>query len=514
MLVSELIKRGARQFSDQTAVLFADSRLTFAEVDKLSNRLANALRDVGKLDVGSRVGLLINNSIYSIPVDFACAKARLTRVPLNSRLALAEHCQMIENAGVTALVYGEDLKERAHDIVARHPSLKAFGLGCRHTGHDLVQLAHDATDQPPALVAEPDDVVLALYTSGTTGKLKAAQHTQVSWAAVGNNILTNLVPVASGEIMLHAASMIHASGTFILPFWVRGGTAAVLPGFASGDFLRAIERWRPTTLNLVPTMIGMLLEDPAAMTTDFSSLKTIIYGASPMPRATINKALALWGPRLIQYYGQTEAPLCISVLGKEAHIGEGASERLSSCGQPSVDCEIRLVDEDGADVQPGLSGEIAIRAPFAMTSYWDAEDLNAHQRLPGGWLRTRDVGRFDSSGFLHLVDRTSDMIVSGGYNVYPREVEDVLGGHPAVREVAVVGLPSDKWGEEVTAFVVLREQPPCSGTELIEFARDKLAGYKIPKSVRIINEVPKSAVGKILRRALRDPFWVGKERKI
>ena len=233
-----------------------------------------------------------------------------------------------------------------------------------------------------------------------------------------------------------------------------------------------------------------------------------------MPRPTIERALKLWGPRFIQYYGQSEAPLFITVLTKEDHVGPGADKRLAACGRPSVDCEIRLIDEDGRDVAPGDSGEIVLRAPFAMAGYYNAPELNAQTIMPGHWIRTRDVGRFDEDGYLYLVDRTSDMIVTGGYNVYPREVEDALAAHPAVREVVVVGIPDDKWGEAVAAFVAIRNGTSAEEAELIAFARDRLAGYKVPKSVRFIDDVPKSPVGKLLRRAVRDPFWAGRERRI
>jgi acyl-CoA synthetase (AMP-forming)/AMP-acid ligase II len=238
-------------------------------------------------------------------------------------------------------------------------------------------------------------------------------------------------------------------------------------------------------------------------------VKSIVYGASPMPRPVLDRALELWGPVFVQYYGQTEAPLAICTLTKEEH--ESATpERLLSCGRPSVECEIRIVDEHGNDA---ATGEIVLRAPFAMAGYSDPA-LTAEAFLPGGWLRTRDVGRFDDEGYLTLIDRTSDMIVTGGYNVYPREVEDVLSGHPAIALVAGVGLPDDVWGEAVTAFAVLREGKVADEQALIAFAHDRLAGYKAPKSVRIVDSIPLSAVGKPLRRALREPFWAGKERAI
>jgi acyl-CoA synthetase (AMP-forming)/AMP-acid ligase II len=511
MLVSELIQRGATRFKDQAAILFGDEQLSFLEVDRLSDRFAHALIATGEAPVQGRVGLLMNNCLHSVPLDFACAKARLTRVPLNARLSAREQAQMLTETDARLLIYGADLAERAVALQQLLPTLPVIPMSSGYPS--LIALSNAQPDGPVDRIAEPDDVVLALYTSGTTGVLKAAQHTQASWAAVATNILLNLVDVKPGDRMLHAASLIHASGTFILPYWVRGGVAAVLPSFAPTDYCAAVARWRPKAVNLVPTMIGMLLDMPGIEAADFSSIETIVYGASPMPRATLLRGMALWGPRFTQYYGQSEAPLCITVLSKTDHVrDEGA--KLLACGRVSDDCEVMLLTEDGEPALRGEPGEILVRAPFGMTGYFNAPDLNASTILPGGWIKTRDVGRFDEDGYLYLVDRTSDMIVSGGYNVYPREVEDVLASHPAVREVVVVGLPHDKWGEVVTAFVVARDGTDPMPDALIEFSRASLAAYKVPKDVRFITEIPKSPVGKLLRRAVRDPFWAGRDRRI
>ncbi|KPF95631.1 long-chain fatty acid--CoA ligase [Rhodopseudomonas sp. AAP120] len=513
MLASEMIRRGAIYHGPKTAVMFGDQRMTFTEVDLLSNRIANVLIDTLKLEVGRRVGLLLNNSIYTLPLDFGFVKSRLSRVPLNSRLSLVEQQQMLEGAGVDTLIHGTDLTDRAQEIAGTMQGLKLISIGHASDPNDLLQLAQGASNALPSRRPEPDDVVITIFTSGTTGKLKAVEHTQASWGAMATNVLINM-EVGEGDVMLHAASMIHASGCFIVPYWLRGGVAAVLPGFTPASYLDAVERWKPTALNLVPTMIGMLLDHPGIEQADFSSVKSIIYGASPMPRPVMLRALKQWGPRFAQYYGQSEAPIFITHLTKADHVGPNAEQRLASCGRPSIDCEIKLVNEDGDEVAAGEAGEIALRTPFAMKGYYNAPELNAQMFLPDGWLRTRDVGRFDADGYLYLVDRTSDMIVTGGYNVYPREVEDALAAHPAVREVVIVGLPDDKWGESVAAFVALRKDASAEEAELIAFARDRVASYKVPKQVRFIDEVPKSPVGKLLRRAVRDPFWQGRERKI
>ncbi len=511
MLVTELIRRGAAYHGDRVAILFGDEALSFRDVDRLSNRIAHALAGLG-LGKGAHIAALLDNGVHSLPYDFGCVKAGLVRTPLNGRLSLDEQKAMIEAIGAGTMVYGPSQAERAAALAAALPELRILGLGDDEAGPDLIALANAAPDSDPRLALAPGDVTLALFTSGTTGTLKAAQHSQASYAAVVLNVLSNVVDPRPGEIMLHAASMIHASGTFVLPYWLRGGIAAILPGFAPASYLEAIERWRPHALNLVPTMLQLLFQTPGIDEADLSSVETIVYGASPMPRPVLEKALQRWGSVFAQYYGQTEAPLAIACLSKNDHV-DATPERLLSCGRPSIETEIRLVDEEGRDVTPGEPGEIVLRAPFVMTGYTDAA-LNAAAFLPGGWLRTRDVGRFDDEGYLTLVDRTSDMIVTGGYNVYPREVEDSLGAHPAVAQVAVVGLPDEIWGEAVTAFVVCHAGAEVDEGALIAHAHRSLAGYKAPKSIRFVESIPLSPVGKPLRRALREPFWQGRERRI
>jgi fatty-acyl-CoA synthase len=500
MLTVDMVRAGARRHRDRVAIRYGAEALTFRQVDDGASRMANALIGMGA-EAGERVGLLVGNGLWTVPLDFACLKARVCRVPLNARLSVAEHARMLGDAGVRTLVYEPALTERAAELAESIDGLRTVGLGGARTG-DLDLLDGTASDTDPYLPTRPDDVIIALYTSGTTGTLKAAQHTQASYAAIVANILANLTSPGRDDVMLHAAPLIHASGTFVLPFWLRGAQAAVLGGFDPESYLAAFPRFGVTHANLVPTMLQMLLSHGLN-----GAPRQVIYGASPMPRPVIEAAMEEWGPVFTQYYGQTEAPLCMSVLAAEDHVGPDAP--LGSCGQPAVDAEIRLVDEKGEDVPPGQPGEVAVRAPFTMAGYLGAPELNAETFLTDGWLRTRDVARFDDRGFMYLVDRTSDMIVTGAYNVYPREVEDALHAHPAVSECAVVGAPDERWVEAVVAFVVRRPGSTVTGPELTEHVRTRLAAYKIPKRVEFVDAIPKSAVGKVLRRELRDPLWKG-----
>jgi acyl-CoA synthetase (AMP-forming)/AMP-acid ligase II len=507
VLTTELVRRGARQHADRTAVYSGDRSLTFREVDEAANRMAHVLVGLG-VTPGSRVGLLVDNGLWSVPVDFACLKAAAARVPLNARLAAEEQARMLRATGVGVLVFGPALAERAADLAERVEGLRLVALGpvTDVEALDLLAAAEEASSADPMLPAAPEDPVLVLYTSGTTGALKAVVHTQASYAAVCANILANLVSPGRDSVMLHAASLIHASGTFVLPYWIRGGAAAVLPGFDPGSYLDALARHRATEINLVPTMLGMLLTSGAAERADVSSLRTAVYGASPMPAPVLAETLELWGPRLVQYYGQTEAPLAITVLGAEDHTDPSLA---GSCGQPSVDAEVLPTDADGAPVPAGEVGEVRVRAPFGMAGYADAPELTAETMTADGWIRTRDLARFDDRGHLTLVDRTSDMIVTGGYNVYPREVEDVLMAHPAVSGAAVVAAPDPTWVEAVTAFVTLRPGAQVTGDELRDAVRSALAGYKVPKAVHVVDALPLSPVGKVVRRALREPLWAG-----
>ncbi|MBB4515938.1 MULTISPECIES: class I adenylate-forming enzyme family protein [Burkholderiales] len=473
----DLIRRGALQHGPRIAIQFEDSVLTYTQVDHASSQLAHALHESG-LQPHDRVGILLNNGLHSVPLDFACVKAALNRVPLNSRLSTTEHVKMLESTRCRFLIFGPDLAARAEEISKSLPEMKLLGLGGQTgAGTDLLQVAGGQPTQGPDVTVDHDDVVLTLFTSGTTGTLKAAQHTQGSYAAICRNVLLNLIQVERDDAMLHAASMIHASGTFVLPFWTRGARTVILPGFEPAGFLKAIEKFGATAINLVPTMLQMLLECQHFSTTDVSTLKSVVYGASPMPRATIERAMAAWGQkRFWQYYGQTEVPLCIAVLRPEDHL----AERLSACGQVSLDVEVRLVDESGKDVPMGEPGEILVRSPSTVAQYYDAPELNQQTFDTEGWVHTRDIGQFDQDGFLHLKDRTSDMIISGGYNVYPREVEDALLSHPAVLECGVFGKPDLKWVEAVTAAVVTRTGAEVTEAELIQWVAQRIASYKKP----------------------------------
>ncbi|WP_040517999.1 class I adenylate-forming enzyme family protein [Gordonia neofelifaecis] len=501
-LAATHIRRGALAHADRPAVYVGDDVLTFREVNERANLIAHRLIEAG-IAKGTHVALLVNNGLDSVPMDFAAIKAGVVRVPLNSRLSLDEHTKMLEGAHATVVVADESLIGRAAELGSRIPGLRILGLGTPASGGDLLAPADGLIGEPDVELA-PEDPTLMLYTSGTTGTLKAVIHTQASYGAICSNILANLLNPRPDSVMLHAASLIHASGTFVLPYWIRGGASAILPGFDPAAFVAAIGRYRVTEINLVPTMFAMLLSSGVLDGADLSSLRKVIYGASPMPKPVLERSMDAFGPILAQYYGQTESPLVIAVLDEHAHADRSL---WGACGMPASDVELKLVGDDGREVPHGEIGEITLKAPFQMAGYFEADELNEATFTTDGWVRTRDLARFDDRGYLFLVDRTSDMIITGGYNVYPREVEDALSSHPAVAECAVVGAPDDKWVEAVTAFVTVEPGAEVTSEELIAHVRSRIAAHKAPKTVEFVDAIPKSAVGKILRRALREPLW-------
>ncbi len=504
-VAADLVRRGAMRFPQSRAIVFEGQTLTYAEVDRWANRFANALMGLG-VQKGDRVALLLDNCLWSVPLDFACLKAGFVRVPLNSRLSLTEHCRMLEETEATVLIHLGSLEGAAAAISERLPQIRRLALtpSEQSAAEDLVALAEMSASTDPEVSLTEDDPMLYIFTSGTTGRLKAAVHTQGSWAAIATNVLANLLDPGPDSVMLHAASLIHASGTYVLPYWLRGGTSVILKGFDPAGFIDAIAENDATEINIAPSMLAMLFASGDATRRALPSLRTVIYGTSPMPRPLLRRGMEAWGPIFVQFFGQTEAPLCITVLDKVDHADP---DLLGSCGQPSVDVDVRLRGAEGEPVAVGEIGEVQVRAPFVMKEYLHAPDLTAETFTADGWIRTRDLGRFDDRGYLYLVDRVSDMIVSGGYNVYPREVEDALALHPDVVECAVVGAPDEIWVEAVTAFVVTRDNSTVTAEQLMTTVRAELAGYKVPKAIHFIDAIPKSPVGKPLRRVLREPLW-------
>ena len=494
MLVNatEPLRRAARRWPDREAVRDASHGLTFRELEARVNRLARALPRLG-IGRGDRVATNLPNSVTHVVARLAIVHAGAAWVAINRRLAPPEVAYMLEHSESRVLLTDAD----------GAPSASYRGEVLDVSGGDAAferRLAAES-DAAPVLALGEDDVARLRYTSGTTGKPKAAVLTHASALTSLRNLLAELHELSADDVALHVTPLTHASEALLAPAFWRGARTVIAASAEPHELAALIERERVTLLFLVPTMIAALVDAVGGVAGALPSLRTVVYGAAPIAAEPLARALACLGPVLLQIYGMSECPFPITTLRKADHLD---ARRRGSCGLPTAMNDVRILDADGRDLPDGEVGQIAVRGPQMMREYWRDPEATAAV-LVDGWLRSGDLGRFDDDGFLTLVDRTDDVIISGGFNVYPREVELALEEHAAVAEVGVAAVPHERWGQGVGAWVVLRSGAHATGIELIEFCRARLAGYKKPVEVRFVDALPRNSAGKLLRRRLRQP---------
>ncbi|MEW6269965.1 MAG: AMP-binding protein [Thermodesulfobacteriota bacterium] len=507
----------ASMFGDQEILVYGEHRATYAETLSRVRRLARALgaRGVGR---GSSIAVLATNSHRYVECYYAAATAGATFVPLNYRAKLHELEHMIGKAQPRVLVYGEryaPLLEQLDDKLPREMQRVAIDGDGGDTVESLIAGADE--DVEDAEVDESDTSVL-MYTSGTTSLPKGVMLSFGDFTAY----VVGTVEMADGEprgTALLCVPLYHIAGaTNIMTSVWAGRKLVLLSQFDAGEWLAAVERERVTHAFVVPTMLKQILDHPRLAGTDLSSLTNLSYGGAPMPFPVIRRALESF-PRtcgFVNAFGQTETTSTLTVLGPEDHrlTGDAAADeivlrRLHSIGRPLPDVEIKVVDEEGREVAPNQTGEILVRTPRVMKGY--AGDVEGGARLePDGFLHTRDLGYVDDDGYVFLVGRQDDMIIRGGENIAPAEVESILQGHGAVEEVAVLGLPSVEWGQIVAAAVVLRPGTTTTPEELSEYCRSRLASFKKPEVIRLVPELPRNPLGKILRKELREQLAAGR----
>lgn len=513
--IAQLIDRAATWYGDAVAVLDGDRRLSFREVGERSSRLANALLALGG-EAGSRVALLMPNRLESVEADFGIAKAGKVRVPLNPRLVEGEREYILSDSGAETLIFESGFEPFVQSVRERLPELRNMVVvGGRAEGaRPYEELLAGASSTRPALPHPPEAANFILYTSGTTGRPKGATATNRSRLAATLNMLVEELEVVPGDAMVHVGSMAHGSGSKVLAHFIRGARNLPVAKFEPDRFLDLVARERATSTFMVPTMISMLVEAAGSRKLDTRSLKTVSYGGAPISAEKLQEALARFGPVFVQVYGSCEAPHPVMVLRKEDHlVPPGREGRLASVGREVATVEVRVAGKDGEEMPIGERGEMWIRGDNLMRGYWNNESATA-EVVRDGWYRTGDVVTRDEEGFHYIVDRVRDLIISGGLNIYPAEVEAALYKHPAVAETAVVGVPDEQWGESVKAFVVLKPGASVLEEEMIEHARAYLAGYKKPKSVEFVDSLPKGSTGKILKRELKAPYWDQKARGV
>jgi acyl-CoA synthetase (AMP-forming)/AMP-acid ligase II len=503
MNIAHLLLGSSQEFRDHVALARGKAvHLSFRELWRKASVMSTHLRVRFDLQRGDRVAFALSNCVEAIEVMYAIWHAGLCAVPMNAKLHAKEFAFILANSGARLCFVTPDLATTIAEAAGEAPDLKEI-VDVTTRSYSFMAIG----DPSPMADCAPEDPAWLFYTSGTTGRPKGATLTHRALLVMTLNYYADIDRPVAGGSMVHAAPISHGSGLWNFPMLARGVTQ-VFPESGKYDVPETVElmnRWPDCSIFLAPTMVKRLVEHPAAGDLGPGALRLISYGGAPMYVSDLKRALDTLGNVLCQLYGQGESPMTITHLSREMHALRDHPRweaRLASAGTADTCVEVRVVDEQGRRLPPGDVGEIIVKGDTVMSAYWNNPEATA-KSLRDGWLWTGDVGSFDEDGFLTLKDRSKDMIISGGSNIYPREIEDVLNLHPAVAECSVVGRPHPEWGEEVVAFVVARPGSKLTSEDLDRLCLDNIARFKRPKDYRFIDALPKNNYGKILKTELR-----------
>lgn len=485
-----LITTAVDRFTDQPAITTSDQTWTYRQIAEHANHLAHKLVGLG-VKPGEPVALMLGNSAEWVIADQAIIRAGAAKVPINDMLTTGEVDYILRDCGARVAITNGHFTAQAHG--AQIGSVVELAPGWTSEAADSSDRRH-----PPHITVTPDDIALILYTGGTTGRQKGVVHTQRGLAA---NLLAHQIELGfqDDERLLLTAPLAHSAGFLLQAGLSKGARIYIERKFNAHDVLQRIETSSITFLFLVPTMVYRLLAAAEAQESNASSLRTILYGAAPITFELLKLGIARFGPVFMQLYGQSEAPNFLTRLTREDHQNADPL-RLTSCGRPAAMVRIAVLDGNGRPMQPGTVGEICAQAPYLMEGYWGLPDKTA-ETLANGWLHTGDIGSVDADGYVYLLDRKNDMVITGGMNVYTTEVEQVIGACAGVSQVAVVGMPDPDWGEAVTAFVVPTNE--YQEATVRDACRRHLAAYKRPKNIVEVEILPTTAVGKVDKKSLR-----------
>ncbi len=517
MLVHQFTEYYARNFPDNPCVTTDGQTTTYGELNVRANLLANGLAAHG-IGHGDRIAVLGENSVEHLLVFLAAGKLGAVAVSLNYRLAPAELTFILSDSKARALIVVNESMQDTLDTLREELRGDILIQVCWAGGESSwSEWLSAQSHMQPQVEIHSQDPFLQLYTSGTTGNPKGvvSSHQNVLAECVMNTTLMPTRP-APGSSDLICAPFFHIGGAGSALISLYAGTEIILHrAFDPEAVVRDIEQYPVNGIFMVPAMIMAVLSLPDIEQRDFSNLKQIYYGASPISEIVLEKAMAVFGTDFIQMYGMTETTGTVVNLTAADHTKAlaGQPELLQSCGRPSVGANIKVVDEQGQEVPRGEIGELWVNSDTNMLEYYNLPE-ETEKNLTDGWVHTGDAGYMDKEGYIYLKDRMKDMVVSGGENIYPVEVENALAKHPAIQDVAVIGVPNEKYGEALLAFVVLSSGTSLEPEEMVQFCRDKIAGYKIPRQLQIIDEMPRNPSGKILKKVLRAPYWEGVTRKI
>ncbi|PWA12791.1 AMP-dependent synthetase [Pueribacillus theae] len=513
--LSGLFQKAFFKYRERTAVTINNQAYTYEMLYKSANRVAHALKEKG-VKRNDSVALLMSNCYEYVASDFGIIFCGAAKVPLNDMLGETEIRHILKDSKAKVLIVDEHFIPLIQKIREELPELKTIVAVSAVPHEGMLSWAEVQGNQPEDPLnndVKPEDRALIIYTGGTTGLPKGVVHSQKNMSI---NNFSHIIEaeIQGDERILIMSPLPHSAGMILQAGLLKGATFFIERKFDPALVLNRIEHDKVTFMFMVPTMIYRVMDELNDENRDLSSLRTILYGAAPITEERLKEGLKLFGPVFTQLYGQSEAPNFITRLDKTDHLVsvENAS-RLRSCGKPVMMSEVKIVDENGDEVPPGVQGEITAKTPYNMLEYLNLPKKTA-ETLKDGWLHTGDIGMKDENGYIHLLDRKNDMIISGGLNIYSTEVENVIQKHEDVSQVAVVGVPHHDWGEAVVAFVVAKEGSSATKDELIKYCKEKLAAYKCPKEIHFINSLPLTPYGKIDKKALRKPFWEESERGI
>jgi acyl-CoA synthetase (AMP-forming)/AMP-acid ligase II len=516
--IIDFFDRGWDMDGAATAYVQDDRHFSFDEVGGLSCRIANKLLALG-LPKETKGAIWSSNDVTGWTCALGLWRANMTWIPVNPRNAAEDNRFILDQFDCEVLFFQQAFAETIAALKAGLPKVRHWVCLDADLPYapSLESWCGGEASTKPAIVAGLDDVFVIMPTGGTTGAPKGVMNThRAAQTTFAHYLMVLAYRDGTRPVNLAAAPMTHTAGLLSLPCTAQGGTVVVLTRPEPALLVQAIVKHRVTEFFLPPTVIYALLEAPGIEQVDFSSVRYLMYGAAPMSVEKLKKAIALWGPVLCGGYGQSEAMGSISNLRPDEHLngsGLASDERLASVGRPNPLVRVEIMNDANQILPRGETGEICVRGDLLMKGYYKAPDKTA-EAIIGGWLHTGDIGHIDAHGYLHLTDRKKDMIITGGFNVYPATVEQVIWSHPAVQDCAVIGVPDAKWGEAVKAVVQLNPGQNVSEAELIALCKDKLGGVMAPKTVDFVEQLPRSPVGKVLKKDLREAYWQGQTKRI
>lgn len=505
MNIRDGMRRAAQFYRDDLAIIAGDSRLTFAESWERGLRMANALIDAG-LKPGDSCASLEDNTLQAVDFFLGAAIAGVVRVPLYARNATSSHFSMMRNTDCKVCVADKHYLDQIEGAVDEIDSLKTILVRDKETYEEW--LAGFPADDPNPEVSA-DDMYVIRHTGGTTGEPKGVPFTHKAWSDIGRNWFFTMPPVEVGDVCMHIAPISHASGYQFVPVWLQGGCNLVVEKYAAEPVVEQMVNDKVSYVFMAPTMVNDVMNVAGIENKDWSALKVLLIGAAPITEASVRKAHSIFGDAICSLYGQSEGvPVTISMAKDWVRDDIEGSNPLRSVGRVHPYCDVKIADEETGEIMPtGEEGEICFRNDGQLVGYWRNEKASI-KTVKDGWVHTGDIGYLDENGYLYMCDRKDDMILSGGYNIWPTELENVIATHPGVQECVVIGIPDDRFGESPMALIMEKEEGAVKAEDIIEMCAKELGSYKKPSKVEIsLDMLPRTPVGKVSRKMIRAPYW-------